>query len=543
MTTVQLTGDNLVDSSQIGVNGYVELVLSSDLVDTGDNTIVKACKVRAPVVNGVMSAVSLVPNDLLSPSTVYHVTHNFRGVPLRTYDIQLLVADGPSVDLSDKTPSVVSGPVVPPVTVVNVGTNGQILLSLGNGQAEWSDAAAASVSSVNGRDGAVVGLAEESDLEALIASLGSAAYVDTSAFDAAGSASAAQTAAESYSNGLVVAEQTRAEAAEATKLTASSNLSDLTSVTAARTALGLGSAALQSTSAFDAAGAAATAQSNAESFATTAVGVETSRAEAAEALLVPLSGGTMTGALAMGNHKITGLTNGSASSDAAAFGQIPVVASAGTAGAALAATDATTTNARTPTAHASSHASAGSDPITPDSIGATSADWADMLGLAILTAPLTDTGQTANSVAGNFVCSLAVAKKTKTITTLGIWVTTAGVTASGLNALAIYDSSGNYIDQTGDMSTAFASTGFVEGTLSGSHTLTAGQSYYLCAVTHFSGTVPKFAVTGTSSSANIPVCNGRYVAIYKAGITTIPEPSFTPSSYTLNSGQYVMYGR
>jgi hypothetical protein len=36
------------------------------------------------------------------------------------------------------------------------------------------------------------------------------------------------------------------------------------------------------------------------------------------------SGGTMSGAIAMGNHKITGLANGTAATDAAAFGQIPV---------------------------------------------------------------------------------------------------------------------------------------------------------------------------------------------------------------------------
>jgi hypothetical protein len=41
------------------------------------------------------------------------------------------------------------------------------------------------------------------------------------------------------------------------------------------------------------------------------------------AALLPLAGGTMSGALAMGSNKITGLANGSASSDAAAFGQIP----------------------------------------------------------------------------------------------------------------------------------------------------------------------------------------------------------------------------
>jgi hypothetical protein len=39
-----------------------------------------------------------------------------------------------------------------------------------------------------------------------------------------------------------------------------------------------------------------------------------------------LAGGTMSGAIAMGANKITGLANGSAAQDAAAFGQIPVPA-------------------------------------------------------------------------------------------------------------------------------------------------------------------------------------------------------------------------
>ena len=38
---------------------------------------------------------------------------------------------------------------------------------------------------------------------------------------------------------------------------------------------------------------------------------------------LPLAGGTMTGAIAMGTNKITGLGNGSGAQDAAAFGQIP----------------------------------------------------------------------------------------------------------------------------------------------------------------------------------------------------------------------------
>ena len=53
------------------------------------------------------------------------------------------------------------------------------------------------------------------------------------------------------------------------------------------------------------------------------VTAETSRAETAEGTLLPLAGGTMTGPIAMGGAKVTGLANGTGAQDAAAFGQIP----------------------------------------------------------------------------------------------------------------------------------------------------------------------------------------------------------------------------
>jgi hypothetical protein len=85
--------------------------------------------------------------------------------------------------------------------------------------------------------------------------------------DPAGSAATAQANAETFATNAVAVETARAEAAEATKLTAADNLSDLTDNAAARGHLGLGSAATQDTSAFDAAGAASTAQANAISTA------------------------------------------------------------------------------------------------------------------------------------------------------------------------------------------------------------------------------------------------------------------------------------
>ena len=250
-----------------------------------------------------------------------------------------------------------------------------------------------------------------------------------------------------------------------------------------------------------------------------------------------------TAALGLNSQKITALANGSAATDAAAFGQIPLVGAAGSGAAvALSADDPTTSNARTPTAHATTHAAGGSDPVTPDAIGAISADWTSMLGVALLTARFTESAVTYQQTPGDLVLCLCTPPKTKTITNLALWVTVAGVTGSGVNALALYDENGNLIDQTGDMTTAWSSAGMVEGALGGSHTVTAGTNYYLGFLTHFSGTSPHLAATGTTQTANFPVANGHRTAIFKSGQASIPS-SFVPSSFTPNSGYFIMYAR
>lgn len=98
--------------------------------------------------------------------------------------------------------------------------------------------------------------------------LGSAATQSTSAFDASGAATAAVAAIPNASGtltGLLTsADWTTFNGKQAalgyTPLNAASNLSDLNNAGTARTNLGLGTAATQATTAFDAAGAAATAQ-------------------------------------------------------------------------------------------------------------------------------------------------------------------------------------------------------------------------------------------------------------------------------------------
>ena len=180
--------------------------------------------------------------------------------------------------------------------------------------------------------------------------------------------------------------------------------------------------------------------------------------------------------------------------------------------------------------------------LTPDAIGAVSAYWTDMFGLGLLTAVPTASGYTVAQPAALMSCFLCMAPKGTSVTRLGIEVTAPGATPSGLNALALYDESANLIDQTGDMSAAFGSTGFVEGSLSQARTLTAGANYYICVITNFSGTLPHLAATGTSGSANIPALNGHYMSLFKNAVASFPA-SFVPSALSINSGNYIAYAR
>lgn len=116
--------------------------------------------------------------------------------------------------------------------------------------------------------------------------LGSAAFAGTAAFDPAGTAASVLAAS----------------------LQKSANLADLGNAGSARANLGLASAALQPATAFDAAGAANTAQSNAETYAAAQAG-------SAQAASLPVTGGTATGSVviqgALSTTPVT-LTDGTA---------------------------------------------------------------------------------------------------------------------------------------------------------------------------------------------------------------------------------------
>lgn len=175
----------------------------------------------------------------------------------------------------------------------------------------------------------------------------------------------------------------------------------------------------------------------------TSVSAETTRALAAEALLLPLSGGTMSGVIAMASHKITGLSNGTASSDAAAFGQLGIQPTG------------TPTLGQVPIASSGTAAAWGTLPTVTYNIVHTFAMQGTVSNSSTLAVPIfyfppLATGQTAtvvetiySSLAGS--CSVAVQQNGTNITglsALSVTTTVAHTAATGPPSVASRDNFG-----------------------------------------------------------------------------------------------------
>lgn len=166
---------------------------------------------------------------------------------------------------------------------------------------------------------------------------------------------------------------------------------------------------------------------------------------------------------------------------------------------------------------------------------------AAMLGCVIETVPLYTCSTIGGiSLASGTFLAYLVRPGAVTVTNLGCWVTTAGVTSSGVNGMALYTEAGVLIDQTADMSTAMSSAGVITAALGSPHTLSDSTNYYIAILTHFSGTTPKVA-NAANGGTTYPSVNGHILSLAINSQTSFPA-SFTPSSATRNNGNYWLIG-
>lgn len=152
-----------------------------------------------------------------------------------------------------------------------------------------------------------------------------------------------------------------------------------------------------------------------------------------------------------------------------------------------------------------------------------------LFGLALWTTPMFTASLTYGPGAQTLVAVLTRSTEAVTLTKLGTWIVTVGSGAgAGVNGMALYSEAGTRLAVTGDMTAAFQSTGYVEGTLTSSQDIAAETNYYLVFLNNFS-TAPTIATNGSPGS--YPAIRGHYPSVVAFGQATFPT-SFTPGSMT-----------
>jgi hypothetical protein len=229
------------------------------------------------------------------------------------------------------------------------------------------------------------------------------------------------------------------------------------------------------------------------------------------------------------SNKITGLANGSTSSDAAAFGQIPTPGAV---------------TAQTTFGLSSANGSSASFAHTDHTHGTPSLldRHARMLGLVGETFPAECINHLDLGLSAGFLIVGLVRPGLGPITNLGTFLGAHGVTPSGVNAFALFDEAGNQLAITGDLSSALSDpandNSYVEFPVGSPYTnSTEGAAFYVGALCHMSGSDPKIGGIFSGSGLQLPSVKGHRMQLTVSGQTTMPA-SFSVAGAAAASAAY-----
>lgn len=149
------------------------------------------------------------------------------------------------------------------------------------------------------------------------------------------------------------------------------------------------------------------------------------------------------------------------------------------------------------------------------------------LGLAAAPFPEEMINNIGLPMSGGFIIAALVRPISTHITKLGLILGTAGVTPNGVNAMALLDAAGNFIDRTADMSTAWSTAGnnglYLSSALTlGTTALSTSANYYVATLGHMV-TPPNIAGFFAGGGVAYPTVLGNKPVIADGGHTDFPS--------------------
>jgi len=166
--------------------------------------------------------------------------------------------------------------------------------------------------------------------------------------------------------------------------------------------------------------------------------------------------------------------------------------------------------------------------------------WVSKLNLAAAPFPIEMINNTTITLTNGFLIAALVRPITGRLTNLGAFITSASITPTGVNGMALYSGAGVLLGQTADLSSTWAAATpgtYVEAAISGGPiSVSTSSNYYIAALGH-NTTPPGIGVFFAGAGVSYPAVKGNTPVIADSGHATVPA-SFNPATAGVGTAGY-----